>query len=224
VAPPIKIAPSILAADFTRLGEQVREAQANGADQIHIDVMDGVFVPNISMGPLVVEAVRRVTPLPLDVHLMIVEPDRHFQSFVQAGASSLTVHWETCPHLHRTLQHIKSLGVKTGVAINPHTPAALLSEIIGLVDVILVMTVNPGFGGQAFLPEVLPKILQVRQLLGEKAVDIGVDGGIDATTTPQVLAAGANVLVAGNAIFGAKGGVADGMNAIRQAAAGFPKN
>jgi ribulose-phosphate 3-epimerase len=222
VAPPIKIAPSILAADFTRLGEQVREAQANGADQIHIDVMDGVFVPNISMGPLVVEAVRRVTPLPLDVHLMIVEPDRHFQSFVQAGASSLTVHWETCPHLHRTLQHIKSLGVKAGMAINPHTPAALLSEIIGLVDVVLVMTVNPGFGGQAFLPEVLPKIRQVRQLLGEKAVDIGVDGGIDATTTPQVLAAGANVLVAGNAIFGAKGGVADGMKAIRQAA-GLPK-
>lgn len=224
MAPPIKIAPSILAADFTRLGEQVREAQANGADQIHIDVMDGVFVPNISMGPLVVEAVRRVTPLPLDVHLMIVEPDRHFQSFVQAGASALTVHWETCPHLHRTLQHIKSLGVRAGVAINPHTPAALLSEIIGLVDVVLVMTVNPGFGGQAFLPEVLPKIRQVRQLLGEKAVDIGVDGGIDTATTPQVLAAGANVLVAGNAIFGAKGGVADGMNAIRQAAAGFPKN
>ncbi|MBI5928288.1 MAG: ribulose-phosphate 3-epimerase [Chloroflexi bacterium] len=214
----VKIAPSVLSADFTRLGEQVQIAAEHGASQIHIDVMDGVFVPNITMGPLVVKAIRRVTRLPLDVHLMIIEPDRHVQAFADAGASALTVHFEACPHLHRTLQYIKSLGVRAGVAINPHTPATLLSEIAHLVDIVLVMTVNPGFGGQAFLPETLPKIRQIRQMLGERPVDIGVDGGIDAQTTPQVLEAGANVLIAGNAIFAAAGGIASGMKAIKQAA------
>ncbi len=215
MAQPIKIAPSVLSADFTRLGEQIQIAADNGAFQFHIDVMDGVFVPNITMGPLVVRAIRQVTNLPLDVHLMIIEPDRHLKAFADAGVSALTVHIEACPHLHRTLQNIKSLGVKAGVAVNPHTPASLLSEIIHLVDIVLVMTVNPGFGGQAFLPETLPKIRQIRQMA--EAVDIGVDGGIDATTTPQVLAAGANVLIAGNSIFAANGGIASGIKAIQQA-------
>ncbi len=221
MAQPIKIAPSVLSADFTRLGEQIQIAANNGAFQFHIDVMDGVFVPNITMGPLVVRAIRQVTNLPLDVHLMIIEPDRHLKAFADAGASALTVHIEACPHLHRTLQNIKSLGVKAGVAINPHTPASLLSEIIHLVDIVLVMTVNPGFGGQAFLPETLPKIRQIRQMA--EAVDIGVDGGIDATTTPQVLAAGANVLIAGNSIFAANGGIASGIKAIQQAVTNHEK-
>lgn len=215
--PPIKIAPSVLSADFTCLGEQVQIAAEQGASQFHIDVMDGVFVPNISMGPLVVRAIQRVTSLPLDVHLMIVDPDRHLKAFAEAGASALTVHIEACPHLHRTLQNIKSLGLKAGVAVNPHTPAMLLSEIVYLTDIFLVMTVNPGFGGQAFLPETLPKITQIRQMVGDRVVDIGVDGGIDAQTTPQVLEAGANVLIAGNSIFAAKGGILDGINAIQQA-------
>lgn len=217
MAQSIKIAPSVLSADFTRLGEQVQVAAEHSASQIHIDVMDGVFVPNITMGPLIVKAIRRVTNLPLDVHLMIIEPDRHLQAFVDAGASALTVHLEVCPHLHRTLQNIKSLGVRTGVAINPHTPAIMLSEIIHLVDIVLVMTVNPGFGGQTFLPETLPKIRQIRQMVGERPVDIGVDGGIDAHTTPQVLEAGANVLIAGNSIFAFNGGIASGIQAIQQA-------
>lgn len=221
MAQPIKIAPSVLSADFTRLGEQIQIAANNGAFQFHIDVMDGVFVPNITMGPLVVRAIRQVTNLPLDVHLMIIEPDRHLKAFADAGASALTVHIEACPHLHRTLQNIKSLGVKAGVAINPHTPASLLSEIIHLVDIVLVMTVNPGFGGQAFLPETLPKIRQIRQMA--EAVDIGVDGGIDATTTSQVLVAGANVLIAGNSIFAANGGIASGIKAIQQAVTNHEK-
>lgn len=217
MAQPIKIAPSVLSADFTRLGEQIQVAAEHGASQIHIDVMDGVFVPNITMGPLIVKAIRQVTNLPLDVHLMIIEPDRHLKAFVDAGASALTVHLEVCPHLHRTLQNIKSLGVLAGVAINPHTPAVLLSEIIHLVDIVLIMTVNPGFGGQTFLAETLPKIRQIQQMVGERSVDIGVDGGIDARTTPQVLEAGANVLIAGNSIFAANGGIASGIKAIQQA-------
>lgn len=222
MAQPIKIAPSVLSADFTQLGEQIQTAAGHGASQFHVDVMDGVFVPNITMGPLVVKAIRQVTHLPLDVHLMIIEPDRHLKAFADAGASALTVHIEACPHLHRTLQNIKSLGVRAGVAINPHTPAVLLSEIIHLVDIILVMTVNPGFGGQTFLPETLPKIRQIRQM--NTTVDIGVDGGIDATTTPQVLAAGANVLIAGNSIFAANGGIASGIQAIQQAITQYQPN
>lgn len=217
MAQPIKIAPSVLAADFTQLGEQVQVAARHGVSQFHIDIMDGVFVPNISMGPLVVNAIRRTTQLPLDVHLMIVDPDRHLKAFAEAGASALTVHIEACPHLHRTLQNIKSLGLRAGVALNPHTPAILLTEIIHLLDIVLVMTVNPGFGGQSFLPETLPKIRQIRQMASKQELDIGVDGGIDSHTTPQVLAAGANVLVAGSSVFGAKQGIASGIQAIQQA-------
>lgn len=213
----IRIAPSILAADFTRLGDEVRQAAEQGADQIHIDVMDGRFVPNITMGPLVVEAVRRVTTLPLDVHLMIVEPERHLDAFAAAGASSLTVHLEASPNLHRNLQHIRGLGLRAGVAINPHTPASLLGEVIGLADIFLIMTVNPGFGGQVFLPEMLPKIAAVRQLLRGRSADVGVDGGIEAATVPQCLKAGTNVFIAGSAIFKAEGGIAAGIKALRDA-------
>ncbi len=197
----IKIAPSILAADFTRLGEHVREAEQAGADVIHIDVMDGRFVPNITMGPLIVEAVRRVTSLPLDVHLMIVEPDHLLEAFVKAGASRISVHWEVCPNLHRTLQTIRALGCEAGIAINPHTPALLLQEIIPMLSGVTVMTVNPGFGGQSFLPETLPKISAVRALFGERNADVVVDGGINETTAARVVAAGANVLVVGSMLF-----------------------
>ncbi len=206
----IKIAPSVLAADFTKLGSDVQETEQHGADLIHIDVMDGRFVPNISMGPMVVEAIKQVTNLPLDVHLMIEEPERHITAFAKAGASAITVHLEASPHLHRTLQQIRALGIRAGVAINPHTPASLLSEIIGMVDIVLVMTVNPGFGGQKFLPEVLPKLLAIHQMLRsvKHPVDVTVDGGIDAQTAPYVLKAGANVLVAGSSIFQAEGDIA----------------
>jgi len=199
----IKIAPSILAADFAHLGEQLGACQT--ADQIHVDVMDGRFVPTISFGLPIIQAARRSTTLPLDVHLMIVEPENHLAAMVAAGADALTVHIETCPHLHRTLQTIRALGVGVGVALNPHTPAVLLGEVLHLVDSILVMTVNPGAGGQAFLPETLPKIRQLRQMCAERPVDIGVDGGIDPHTAPEVIAAGANVLVAGSSVFGAAG-------------------
>jgi len=213
----IHIAPSILAADFTRLGEQVRDAEAGGGTLIHIDVMDGRFVPNISMGPLVVEAVRRVTSLPLDVHLMIIEPDHLLENFARAGATSITVHWETCPDLPRTLQAIKSLGCRAGVAINPPTSANVLFDFIHQVDLINVMTVNPGFGGQAFLPEMLPKIRQLRQMLSGRALDIEVDGGINRDTAPAAVEAGANVLVAGSSVFNSKHSVAEGIEALRRA-------
>jgi len=181
VSQTIKISPSILAADFARLGEQIREAERGGADSIHVDVMDGRFVPNITMGPVVVEAARRSTRLPLDVHLMIVEPDHLLEAFARAGAGSLSVHVEICPNLHRTLQTIKALGCRVGVAINPHTPALMLGEVIHMLDLILVMTVNPGFGGQEFLPETLPKIQQLRALCERagRPVDIAVDGQTD---------------------------------------------
>ncbi len=215
----IKIAPSLLSADFTRLGEQVREAEAAGADMIHIDVMDGCFVPNITMGPLVVAAVRRVTTLPLDVHLMIVEPERHVEAFAAAGASTLTVHVEASTHLHRTLEHIRGLGVRAGVALNPHTPVVMIEHVYDLLDQVLVMTVNPGFGGQSFIPATMPKIHAVREhseVLG-RPLDIQVDGGIAPETAGKVVAAGANVLVAGNAIFAASEGIAGAIQAIRAA-------
>ena len=214
----IRIAPSILAADFTRLGEQVRAAEAASADLFPIDVMDGRFVPNITMGPLVVEAVRRVTPLPLDVHLMIVEPDHLLPAFAKAGASRINVHWETCPNLHRTLQSIRDLGCKAGVAINPHTPASFLSEILHLIDAVLVMTVNPGFGGQEFLPETLPKIEQLRSMTTEREIEIAVDGGIHAKTAAAVVSAGARMLVVGSAVFNQKHSVEDGLETLRHAA------
>jgi len=215
----IRIAPSILAADFTRLGEQIREAEAAGADLIHVDVMDGRFVPNITMGPLVVAAARRVTRLPLDVHLMIVEPDHLLDEFANAGANAITVHWEACPNLHRTLQAVRQLGCRAGVAINPHIPAAFLTEVMPLLDEINVMTVNPGFGGQVFLPETLPKIRQLRAMIREhgRAVDLEVDGGINVDTVASVVDAGADVLVAGSAVFSEKFSVAQGINALRQA-------
>ncbi|MBZ0310475.1 MAG: ribulose-phosphate 3-epimerase [Anaerolineae bacterium] len=209
----IKLAPSILAADFTRLGEQIREAETSGADWIHIDVMDGRFVPNISFGALVVEAARRVTSLPLDVHLMIVEPEQQLEKMAKAGADSISVHVETCPHLHSTLQHIKKLGLKAGVALNPHTPAVMIQEVLPLLDEILVMTVNPGAGGQAFLPETMPKLQQLRQMAG--TIDILVDGGIDADTVSTVVAHGANVLVAGSSVFGTAQGVRAGIHTLR---------
>jgi ribulose-phosphate 3-epimerase len=216
----IKIAPSILSADFTRLGDHVLEAEAAGADIIHVDVMDGRFVPNITMGPLVLRAVRRVTKLPLDVHLMIVEPERYVEAFAEAGADTLTVHVEANPHLHRTLQLIRSLGVRAAVALNPHTPAVMIDDIYDMLDQVLVMTVNPGFGGQQFIPATLSKIRQVRQRADELGLDldIQVDGGIAPDTAGRVVSAGANVLVAGNAIFGAAEGVAAAIAAIRAGA------
>jgi ribulose-phosphate 3-epimerase len=214
----VKIAPSILAADFTRLGEQVAEAEAAGADYIHIDVMDGHFVPNITVGPLVVRAVRQVTRLPLDVHLMIEAPERYLTTFAEAGADVLTVHVETCPHLHCTVQQIKELGTKAGVSLNPATPLVSLEEILGCVDLILLMTVNPGFGGQKFIEGSLPRIRRLREMLMAQGLgaELEVDGGINAETAPRVVAAGASVLVAGEAIFGAREGVAEAMRRIRE--------
>ena len=222
------IAPSILAADFTRLGEQIRDAEAGGADLIHVDVMDGRFVPNISMGPFIVQAARRSTSLPLDVHLMIVEPDHLLGAFAEAGASRITVHWETCPHLHRSLQAIHNLGCAAGVAVNPGTPVELLSEVLPLVDLVLVMTVNPGFGGQSFLSETLGKIARLSRMIEERGlpVRIEVDGGITATTAPQTVAAGASVLVAGTSVFSATESVAAGIARLRESveAPGTPAN
>lgn len=214
-----RIAPSILSADFTRLGEQVRAAEDAGAGLIHIDVMDGRFVPNITMGPLVVQAVRRVTRLPLDVHLMIVEPERHVARFAEAGADWISVHVEAGPHLHRTLMTIHELGCRAGVAINPHTPAAALSEVMHMIELVNVMTVNPGFGGQSFLTETLPKIERLRAMIvaSGRDIDIEVDGGINTQTVAAVVQAGANVLVAGSSVFNPDFSVQAGIDALRAA-------
>ncbi len=216
----IKIAPSILSADFSRLGEEVAEAEAGGADYIHVDVMDGHYVPNITVGPLVVRAVRRVTSLPLDVHLMIEAPERYLADFCAAGANGLTVHVETCPHLHRTVHQIKELGCWAGVSLNPSTPLGSLEEILPYVDLVLVMTVNPGFGGQSFIESMVPKIRRLRGMLDRlgSVAEVEVDGGIDPQTTPLVVQAGANVLVAGSAIFGTVEGIAGALARIRTAA------
>ena len=213
----VKLAPSILAADFARLGEQVAEAEQAGADRIHIDVMDGHFVPNLSMGAPIVASLRRVTRLPLETHLMISDPDFFLEEFVDAGSDSFLVHWEGNANLHRTVQRIKSLGKRAGVVINPATPAAVLEEILQDVEQVLIMTVNPGFGHQHFLPTTLPKIRRVRQLIEQikPGCDLEVDGGIDAKSAPLAVAAGANVLVAGTAIFGENDEVAAAMDRLR---------
>ncbi len=214
----IKIAPSILSADWTRLGQQVQEAQDGGADCLHVDVMDGRFVPNITFGPLVVKALRRVTALPLPTHLMIVEPEHYIADFVQAGSDWISVHQETCPHLSRTIQQIKTLGAKAGVVVNPATPVALLEDVLDQVDSVLVMSVNPGFGGQEFLPGALRKIRRLRQMLDERGLtaEIEVDGGIDTRTAPLVVEAGATTLVAGQAVFGDADGVAAAISKLRK--------
>jgi ribulose-phosphate 3-epimerase len=214
---PVKLAPSILAADFARLGEQVAEAEQAGADRIHVDVMDGHFVPNLSMGAPIVASLRRVTRLPLETHLMISDPDFFLEEFVDAGSDSFLVHWEGNANLHRTVQRIKALGKRAGVVINPATPAAVLEEILQDVEQVLIMTVNPGFGHQHFLPTTLPKIRRVRQLIEQikPGCDLEVDGGIDAESAALAVAAGANVLVAGTAIFGESDEVAAAMDRLR---------
>jgi ribulose-phosphate 3-epimerase len=205
---PVRIAPSILSADFGRLAEEVRAAEAAGADYIHVDVMDGRFVPNITIGPLIVRAVRAATTLPLDVHLMIVEPERYVEAFADAGADLISVHLEASPHLHRTVQQIRALGKRASVAVNPHSPLDGLDVVLPDLAMVLLMTVSPGFGGQRFIDAVVPKIRALRTEIERRglSVDIEVDGGIGPDTAPLVVRAGANVLVAGSAIFGAAQG------------------
>jgi ribulose-phosphate 3-epimerase len=218
----VKLAPSILAADFARLGEQVVEAERAGADRIHVDVMDGHFVPNLSMGPPIVQSLRRVTRLPLETHLMISAPDGFLEEFAEAGSDSFLVHWEGNNNFARTVQRIRALGKRVGVAINPASPAVVLEEILQDVDLVLVMTVNPGFGHQAFLHATLAKIRHVRQMIDRirPECDLEVDGGIDATSAPLVVDAGANILVAGSSVFGATEGVAAAMKHLRFSCAG----
>jgi ribulose-phosphate 3-epimerase len=215
----IKLAPSILSADFARLGEQVAEAERAGADRIHMDIMDGHFVPNITMGAPIVESLRRVTSLHLEMHMMISDPDFFLSEFVEAGSDSFLVHWEGNHNLHRTVQRIKALGKRVGVAINPATPAAVLEEILPDVDQVLVMTVNPGFGHQRFLHTTLPKIRRVGQMIEQfkPECELEVDGGIDESTAPLTVAAGANVLVAGSSVFGAEIGVCAAMHRLHSA-------
>lgn len=217
----IILAPSILSADFVNLGRELAACESAGADWIHVDVMDGAFVPNITVGPLVVEACRRGTKLPLDVHLMIEQPERMIESFAKAGADRLTVHVETCPQLPDTLKFIQSLGVKAGVTLNPSTSAAKLQPVIHLADLVLVMTVNPGFGGQAFIPEMLTKVAEVRRMLDEigSPAWLEVDGGVSEKTIPALKKAGATAFVAGNAVFKHPQGPATGVQALRAALA-----
>jgi ribulose-phosphate 3-epimerase len=218
-APVVKLAPSILAADFARLGEQVREAEQAGADRIHVDVMDGHFVPNLSMGPAVVQSLRPVTRLPLEVHLMVEEPDRFLEMFAEAGADGMIVHVENAVNLHRTVHHVRKLGKRVGVAMNPATSPVAAAEILPDVDLILVMTVNPGFGGQHFIASTLGKIRRVRQMIDalKRDIEVEVDGGIDPETAPQAATAGARVLVAGSAVFAHGEGVAAAMDHLRKA-------
>jgi ribulose-phosphate 3-epimerase len=217
----VKIAPSILSADFTRLGEQIREAEAGGADWIHVDVMDGHFVPNLTIGPLVAAAAKRATSLPVDVHLMIENPERYVDAFAEAGADYLTVHVETCPHLHRTVEQIRQRGVRPGVTLNPATPAEALSEILPFVDLVLVMSVNPGFGGQSYIPTSTAKIARIRRMLDERGLDgveLQVDGGVAPGTIRAVVEAGATVVVAGSAVYDARAPVAENLRRLREAA------
>ncbi|MBL4824219.1 MAG: ribulose-phosphate 3-epimerase [SAR324 cluster bacterium] len=214
----IKISPSILSANFARLGEHVKEAEDAGVDYIHVDVMDGHFVPNITIGPLIVKALRPVTKLPLDVHLMIENPERYIEDFAQAGADIITVHQETCPHLHRTLQQIHNLGIRAGVSLNPSTPASTLAEIITEVDLILVMSVNPGFGGQSYIPACTGKIEKLRSMLDVcgSSADLEVDGGVNVDNVCEVIGAGANAFVAGSAVFNDRHSVAENVQLLRK--------
>ncbi len=217
-----QIAPSILAANFLRLGEQIAEAEAGGADRFHLDIMDGHFVPNISFGPGIVAAARHATELPLDVHLMIESPERYLDAFARAGAQSISVHIESCPHLHRTLEQIRGLGCSAGVALNPATPVHALTELSGMIDLVLVMSVNPGFGGQSYIASSTEKIRRIVAWRGGNRAGgpgIHVDGGIDSATAPLAAAAGADVLIAGSAVFGGDQPVATNIAAICAAAA-----
>ncbi len=213
----IQIAPSILSADFTRLADEVRTVERAGADRIHIDVMDGRFVPNISMGPFIVEAIDSLTELPLEAHLMIEEPDRYIDAFMEAGADVIIVHQENTVHLHRVVQSVRERGKQAGVALNPATPARVLDGIIDELDLVLVMSVNPGYSGQRFIPSVLPKIREIRKTLTDReiACDLEVDGGVNADTAPDVVSAGANILVAATAVFKHPAGAAEGIRTLR---------
>jgi len=217
----IKLAPSILSADFARLGEQIDEVARAGADYIHVDVMDGHFVPNITIGAPVVASIRRVTSLPLDVHLMIEHPERYISDFINAGADIITVHVEASPHLKSTIRLIKELGARAGVSLNPPTPLSTVKEFLPHVDLVLIMSVNPGFGGQSFIPETLPRIANMRKILDNRkpGIELEVDGGVNAENAPDIVEAGADVLVAGNSIFRAEEGISGAMQRLREATA-----
>jgi len=216
----IKLAPSILSADFARLGEQIDEVAKAGADYIHVDVMDGHFVPNITIGAPVVASIRRVTSLPLDVHLMIEHPERYISEFINAGADIITVHVEASPHIYSTIRLIKELGARAGVSLNPPTPLSAVDEFIHHVDLVLIMSVNPGFGGQSFIPETLPRIANMRKMIDSRkpGIELEVDGGINADNAPAIVEAGADVLVAGNSVFRAEEGISGAMQRLREAA------
>ena len=216
-SPKVKLAPSILSADFARLGQQVSEVTAAGADYIHLDVMDGRFVPNITFGPVVVESLKSYTSLPLDAHLMIVEPERRIPDFIQAGVHHVTVHAEACTHLHRVIQQIKDGGCRAGVALNPATPIASIEEALPFLDIVLILTVNPGFGGQTLIPQVLNKVSRLRAIIDERGYDVEleVDGGVNAQTAASVVDAGAHTLIAGSAVFNRQESVADAMAKLR---------
>ena len=211
----VKIAPSILSANFARLGDDIKAVEEGGADWLHIDVMDGHFVPNITIGPMVVKALRSATKMPFDVHLMLEDPDRYLGEFIDAGSNYLTVHAEACNHLHRTLNFIRSKGVKAGVALNPSTPVSLIQHVLDELDLVVIMTVNPGFGGQKFIKGVLPKVKEVKELVGARPIEIEIDGGVTAENSKMCVEAGATVLVAGNAVFKGQGTIAQNIAAIK---------